>query len=150
MQLSSGIPEACGYVCWQFDQVWSYVAVKWKSWGLWLCVLVRYTAMQLSSGIPTACGYVCWWFWSGMMLCSCQVEFLGHSAMCAGHFWSGMMLYNCQVEFLGHLAVCAGNFWSGMMLCHCRVAFLWHSAVCAGTFDQVWCYATVKWNSWGI
>ena len=86
MQLSSGIPEACGHVYWQFrpgmmlcncqveflrhaamcagdfDQVWCYATVKWNFWGIQLCVLAI------------------------MMLCNCQVEFLGHLAVCAGNF----------------------------------------------------------------
>ena len=74
MQLSSGIPGAFSCVCWQF--------------------LIRCHAVPLSSGIPAAFSCVCWHFRSGMMLCNCQVAFLGHSAMCAGPFYQ---VCNCQV-----------------------------------------------------
>ena len=57
MPLSHGIPEACGYVCWQFLVRYDAMPLSsgMNSWSIQLCVLalfIRYDAMPLSGGIP--------------------------------------------------------------------------------------------------
>ena len=90
-----------------------------------LVILIRYDAMQLSSGKFGAFSYVCWPF------------LIRYDAMQLSSGIPGAFSCVCWQFFIRCDAVPLS---SGMR----------HSPVCAGTLDQVRCYATVKWNSWGI